>query len=205
MKWSIKIGKFVGIDVYMHLTFLLLVGWVALVHWQRGQSIGAAMVGVLFILAIFMCVVLHEIGHLQQRYQLQTQAVPRGPMENYFRKTGKFTEKGEEILELTPRGQNMLEMEIRFREVDRSLRIKQEAIERAIANPADRDIWLQKAEDAQQVIDDTRKYFKDKDIGRRPVRHDDVTDPNITLDGETENKIKLKKLLKELENWDKGI
>ena len=54
--------KFVGIDVYMHLTFLLLVGWVALVHWQRGQSIGAALVGVLFILAIFVCVVLHEYG-----------------------------------------------------------------------------------------------------------------------------------------------
>ena len=38
MKWSVKIGKFVGIDVYMHLTFLLLIGWVALVHWQRGPK-----------------------------------------------------------------------------------------------------------------------------------------------------------------------
>ena len=35
MKWSVKIGRFVGIDVYMHFTFLLLIGWVALMHWQK--------------------------------------------------------------------------------------------------------------------------------------------------------------------------
>ena len=77
MKWSIKIGKFVGIDVYMHLTFLLLIGWVALLHWQRGQSIGAALVGVLFILAIFLCVVLHEFGHalMARRYGIATRDI----------------------------------------------------------------------------------------------------------------------------------
>jgi Zn-dependent protease/predicted transcriptional regulator len=77
MKWSLKIGKFVGIDVYMHVTFLLLVGWVALVHWQTGQSAGAALVGVLFILAIFMCVVLHEFGHalMARRYGIATRDI----------------------------------------------------------------------------------------------------------------------------------
>ncbi len=34
MKWSWKLGRFAGIDVYMHATFLLLVGWVALIHWR---------------------------------------------------------------------------------------------------------------------------------------------------------------------------
>jgi Zn-dependent protease/predicted transcriptional regulator len=77
MKWSIKIGKFVGIEVYMHLTFLLLVGWVALVHWQRGQSVIAALTGVLFILAIFGCVVLHEFGHalMARRYGIATRDI----------------------------------------------------------------------------------------------------------------------------------
>jgi len=77
MKWSIKIGKFAGIDVYMHLTFLLLIGWVAMVHWQRGQSVGAVMVGVLFILAIFLCVVLHEFGHAltARRYGIATRDI----------------------------------------------------------------------------------------------------------------------------------
>lgn len=63
MKWSIKIGRFAGIDVYMHVTFLLLVSWVAWLHWRQGQSIAAAVAGVGFILVVFLCVVLHEFGH----------------------------------------------------------------------------------------------------------------------------------------------
>ena len=77
MKWSVKIGRFVGIDVYMHFTFLLLIGWVALMHWQNGRSVSAALVGVLFILAIFMCVVLHEFGHalMARRYGIPTRDI----------------------------------------------------------------------------------------------------------------------------------
>jgi Zn-dependent protease len=63
MKWSLKIGRFAGIDVYMHVTFLLLVSWVALLHWKQGQSITAIVSGVAFILTVFLCVVLHEFGH----------------------------------------------------------------------------------------------------------------------------------------------
>ena len=63
MKWTLKLGRIGGIDVRMHLTFLLLIGWVALVHWRQGQSLAAAVIGVLFILAVFMCVLLHEFGH----------------------------------------------------------------------------------------------------------------------------------------------
>jgi len=37
MKWSLKIDRFAGIDVYMHVTFLLLISWVALLHWRQGQ------------------------------------------------------------------------------------------------------------------------------------------------------------------------
>ena len=49
-----------GIGVYMHATFLLLLGWVALVYWQEGQSLAAVVSGVGFILALFACVVAHE-------------------------------------------------------------------------------------------------------------------------------------------------
>ncbi|MFZ7126863.1 MAG: site-2 protease family protein [Desulfobacterales bacterium] len=63
MKWSFKLGNFAGIDVFIHGTFFLLLAWVALMHWQQGQSIGAVVGGVAFILAIFLCVTLHEYGH----------------------------------------------------------------------------------------------------------------------------------------------
>jgi Zn-dependent protease len=77
MKWSIRTGRFSGIDVYMHFTFLLLLGWVALVHWRQGQSIAAAAGGVFFILAVFLCVVLHEFGHAltARRYGIKTRDI----------------------------------------------------------------------------------------------------------------------------------
>ena len=77
MKWSLKIGKFAGIEVFVHFTFFLLVGWVALMHWQDGRSMSAAMSGVLLILAIFMCVVLHEYGHalMARRYGIPTRDI----------------------------------------------------------------------------------------------------------------------------------
>jgi len=77
MKWSIKIGRFAGIDVYMHVTFLLLISWVALLHWQKGQSIAAAVGGVAFILTVFLCVLLHEYGHAltARRYGIRTRDI----------------------------------------------------------------------------------------------------------------------------------
>jgi len=77
MKWSTKIGRFAGIDVFVHLTFLFLVAWIALLHWQQGQSLAAVLAGVFFILAIFLCVVLHEFGHalMARRYGIQTRDI----------------------------------------------------------------------------------------------------------------------------------
>jgi Zn-dependent protease/predicted transcriptional regulator len=77
MKGSLKIGRFSGIDVYMHITFILLVGWVAYVNWRQGQSIAAAAAGVIFIMAIFLCVVLHEFGHAltARRYGIKTRDI----------------------------------------------------------------------------------------------------------------------------------
>ncbi|MCS6953435.1 MAG: site-2 protease family protein [Bryobacterales bacterium] len=63
MRWSWKIAEFAGIGVYVHATFTLLIAWVVLTHWLEGQSLEATLAGVLFILALFACVVLHEFGH----------------------------------------------------------------------------------------------------------------------------------------------
>ena len=63
MKWSWKIGIFAGIAVYMHATFILLLGWIALSHWMQYKSLLPTLTGVAFIIALFLCVVLHEYGH----------------------------------------------------------------------------------------------------------------------------------------------
>ena len=61
----------------MHITFLLLVGWVALMYGRQGQSISAAIAGVAFILSVFLCVILHEFGHAlaARRYGIKTRDI----------------------------------------------------------------------------------------------------------------------------------
>lgn len=63
MRWKIKIGRYAGIDVYIHMTFFLLLLWVGLSHWMQGAGVGGMVIGLIFILAIFACVTLHEYGH----------------------------------------------------------------------------------------------------------------------------------------------
>jgi len=63
MRWSWKIGRFAGIDVYVHATFFLLILWVVVLHWIQGRTVEAVISGVVFIVALFACVVLHEFGH----------------------------------------------------------------------------------------------------------------------------------------------
>ncbi len=82
MKWSWKLGEVAGIGVYMHATFLLLIGWVALSHWLEGRTLGAVLAGVGFILALFGCVVLHEFGHAltARKYGIKTRDITLYPI-----------------------------------------------------------------------------------------------------------------------------
>jgi len=82
MKWSLDIGSFRGIPVRIHATFLLILAWVALSFLRQGHSVGAAAAGVLFVLAIFLCVVLHEFGHalVARRYGIRTRDITLLPI-----------------------------------------------------------------------------------------------------------------------------
>ncbi len=82
MKWSWKIGEFAGIGVYMHATFLLIIGWVVLIHWQHGHDLSTTISGVIFVLALFFCVVLHEYGHAltAKRYGIKTRDITLLPI-----------------------------------------------------------------------------------------------------------------------------
>ena len=77
MRWSLKIAKLAGIDIFIHFTFFMLVTWVAFIQWNLNGSIGAAFAGVVFILAVFACVVLHELGHAlaARKYGIRTQDI----------------------------------------------------------------------------------------------------------------------------------
>jgi len=63
MNWSWRIGRIAGVEVYVHYTFPLLLGWEALRHFQAHGDVAEAMGGVVFILILFGVVLLHELGH----------------------------------------------------------------------------------------------------------------------------------------------
>ena len=62
MKWSWRIGRLAGIELRVHATFLILLAWLALLFYRSAGPAGAAR-GVVFTLALFASVVLHELGH----------------------------------------------------------------------------------------------------------------------------------------------
>jgi Zn-dependent protease/CBS domain-containing protein len=62
MKWSFKIGKLFGIPIRVHLTFLLLLFFIGISGSKQGGSEGAIL-GMIVIIFIFICVILHEVGH----------------------------------------------------------------------------------------------------------------------------------------------
>ncbi len=63
MSWSWKITRVAGIDLKIHVTFLLILAWFGISYYVTGGTIAAAMVGIAFILAVFLFVILHELGH----------------------------------------------------------------------------------------------------------------------------------------------
>src|SRR5271166_356707 len=62
MRSSLKVASIFGIEVRIHLTFLLFLIWIWFSYYQVAGFEGAVQ-GVLFILALFACVLLHEFGH----------------------------------------------------------------------------------------------------------------------------------------------
>ena len=59
MKWSWKIARLAGIDVYVHATFFILILWIGISYWAVSGSLISVLAGIGFILALFGSVVLH--------------------------------------------------------------------------------------------------------------------------------------------------
>ncbi len=64
MKWSFRLFTVAGTEVRVHVTFFLLLLFVASQSYLSGQGVTAALEATLFITTMFACVVLHEFGHV---------------------------------------------------------------------------------------------------------------------------------------------
>jgi len=82
MKKSLKIGSVAGIGIFLHWTFLLLVAAIFVFYYTQSQSVSAALVGMGLILAVFVCVILHELGHAltARRFDVPTQSITLYPI-----------------------------------------------------------------------------------------------------------------------------
>jgi Zn-dependent protease/predicted transcriptional regulator len=81
MPWSLTVGRFGGTAVKIHITFVLFLAWIAASAWASGGA-EEALDSTLFIVLLFLCVVLHEFGHIlaARRYGIQSPVVTLLPI-----------------------------------------------------------------------------------------------------------------------------
>jgi len=63
MKNSLYIGNLFGVKLYIHWTFALLLGWIVTSSLHERQTLGEFMIIMAFVVVVFICIVLHELGH----------------------------------------------------------------------------------------------------------------------------------------------
>ncbi len=81
MQWSVSLGRIAGIEVKVHATFVLILAWTGWTQYRLGGP-QAIVPGVLFVLTLFTCVVLHEFGHAlaARRYGIKTMDITLLPI-----------------------------------------------------------------------------------------------------------------------------
>jgi len=81
MRWSLELGKIFGIRFRIHWTFLLLLLFV-FVSAATQKGLVPALWAVLFICAVFVCVVIHELAHslIGRRFGVQAKSITLLPI-----------------------------------------------------------------------------------------------------------------------------
>ena len=82
MKNSLFIGKIAGIKIFLHWTFPIIIFWIIFSNLSRGLNAEQVTWSVVFILALFVCVTLHELGHAlaAKRYHIKTKDITLLPI-----------------------------------------------------------------------------------------------------------------------------
>jgi len=77
-----KIGRVADIDIFIHWSFLLLPALVVLQSLFGGGSVTSLFGSIVFLLAVFGCVVLHELGHalMARRFGVGTHGITLLPI-----------------------------------------------------------------------------------------------------------------------------
>lgn len=106
MSWSIKLFRVRGIDIKMHLTFVLILIWAAY-NWGIAPRAGlnGALFGIVFTLLLFVFVTLHELAHsfMAMRYGVKVRDITLLPIGG-ISQMEKMPEKPAEELKMALAG-----------------------------------------------------------------------------------------------------
>ena len=88
MKANLNLGSISGIKLKIHWTFFLLFAWIIFDELKRGGNTDSILFHIAFVLAVFLCVVLHEFGHAltAKRFGVKTEKItllPIGGMASF--------------------------------------------------------------------------------------------------------------------------
>jgi Zn-dependent protease len=94
---SIRIGSAFGIGLYLHWSFLLILG--LMFFLKLGGGVVAALVGTALVVSLFGCVVLHELGHalMARKFGIGTRDITLYPIGGVARLERMSDDPGEEI------------------------------------------------------------------------------------------------------------
>lgn len=82
MKANLHLGSISGIKIMVHWTFFFLIVWIAFYELKSGGNFETVLFNIVFILAVFFCVVLHELGHAltAKRFGITTKKITLLPI-----------------------------------------------------------------------------------------------------------------------------
>lgn len=82
MKGVLNLGRVADIKIQVHWTFALLLIWIVFADLQRGGTLVSSLFNISLILVLFMCVVLHELGHAlaAKKFNIRTQKITLLPI-----------------------------------------------------------------------------------------------------------------------------
>jgi stage IV sporulation protein FB len=99
MSWTFTLGRLFGSELRVHATFFLLLAWIGISAYLSG-GLAAGIGNVIFVLALFACVVLHEFGHAlaARRYGIRTPDITLLPIGGMARLERMPSDPREEII-----------------------------------------------------------------------------------------------------------
>ena len=88
--WSFRVTSVAGIPIRIHFTFLLLLAWIGVLAYRQESRVFA-----LLLPSVFVCVVLHELGHalVAKRFGVKTRDITLYPIGGVAMLEGRY--KGE--------------------------------------------------------------------------------------------------------------